>query len=347
MVLSRNDLRNHVKERKFAPVYVLFGAETYLRDAAARTIADLSFGEGDFRDFNENTFSLNTSDNLKNALAVARQLPMMSAHRVVTINDIRISATGYRDTITEDHEEMLSAYIDAPSETTTVIMIADELNGVRKMGKFLRSKTAAVEFAPLDEKELRDWTKKEFEKAGAAIDGVTLREFVSRIGPDLRRMTNEVKKVATAALPDTRITPELIDQLIPNVREVDHFSLTDAIVAGRRKPAMEMLAKALDDGAEPLALLGLLAYNYRRLLMAKDMMDRGVERREVERVLNLRYGKQEPFLAAARRVEMKNLEAAVQKLAATDLAIKTSIGGSGPAGARLQIEMLVCELALL
>jgi hypothetical protein len=29
------------------------------------------------------------------------------------------------------------------------------------------------------------------------------------------------------------------------------------------------------------------------------------------------------------------------------MAIKTSLGGGGPAGARMQLEMLVCELALL
>jgi DNA polymerase-3 subunit delta len=215
------------------------------------------------------------------------------------------------------------------------------------MGKFLRANTAAVEFAPLSEQELAAWGRKEFEKAGCEIDEVTLREFVFRTGGDLRRMTNEVKKVATAALPDTRISVDLIHALVPNVREVDHFFLTDAIVAGRRGPAMAMLAKALDDGTDPLQLLGLLAYNYRRLLMSKDMMQRGVDRREVGNVLKLRYNSQEPFLAAARRVELSKLATAVEKLARTDLAIKTSIGGSGPAGARMQIETLVCELTLL
>ncbi|MEQ1646144.1 MAG: hypothetical protein ABL959_22020, partial [Pyrinomonadaceae bacterium] len=92
-------------------------------------------------------------------------------------------------------------------------------------------------------------------------------------------------------------------------------------------------------------LLGLISYNYRRLLMAKDMMDRGVPRGEVAKVAKLRYNDQEPFLASARRASLSKLKHAVTRIAATDLAIKTSIGGSGPAGARLQIELLVCELA--
>jgi hypothetical protein len=40
------------------------------------------------------------------------------------------------------------------------------------------------------------------------------------------------------------------------------------------------------------------------------------------------------------------LTRAIQRIAKADLDIKTSKGGSGPVGARLQLETLVCELAL-
>ena len=178
MVLTKDTLKEQLRRRDLAPVYVLFGPETYLRDIAAKTIIERSFSEGDFRDFKESHFSLNSSDNLENALGVARQLPMMAQRRVVVVTDVRISASGHRDTITDNHEEMLSAYLAAPSPTSSIVFVADELNGVRKMGKFLRANTAAVEFAPLSEQELAAWGRKEFEKAGCEIDEVTLRECV-------------------------------------------------------------------------------------------------------------------------------------------------------------------------
>ncbi len=43
MVITRENLRDELKRREVAPVYVLFGAETYLRDKAAKYIADLCF----------------------------------------------------------------------------------------------------------------------------------------------------------------------------------------------------------------------------------------------------------------------------------------------------------------
>lgn len=347
MVFSRADLRSQLQRREIAPVYLLFGAETYLRDVAAKTIAERAFAEGDFRDFNDTSFSLNTEDNLKRALAVAEQMPMMATRRVIRITDVRISATGHRDTITDQHEATLVAYLSNPAPTSVVLFIADDLNGVRKIAKLLKENTTAVEFKPLDDTELRTWASDECKKAGATIDPVALNQFIARIGPDVRRLTNEINKLATAALPGGAITGELVEELVPNTREISNFAFTDHLIAGRRPQALAALRKTLDDGAEPLALLGSIAYNYRRLLTAKEMMSRGVDRREVASAVKLFGRGQDDFLAAARRADIAKLISAIHSLAKTDLAIKTSKGGGGPVGASMQIEMLVCSLAAL
>jgi DNA polymerase-3 subunit delta len=344
--LSREELRNQLKRRQIASVYVLFGPETNLRDLAARTISDFSFGAGDLRDFNESEFSLNTDGNLQRAFAAANQLPMMAARRVIRITDVRVSASGHRDTITEDDESVLLEYLKDPSPSSVVIFVADELNGVRKMGKFLRTNTAAIEFVPLDDSEMAKWARDKFRLAGAEVDEQTLRHFLALVGNDSARLSNEVEKLATAALPGNEVTGDLVESLVPNSRELTNFELTDTLVGKNKKRSLTLLRKILDDGGEPLMILGLISYNFRRLLMAKDMMRQGKDRGEVTRVLNLRYRDQEDFLATARRADAEVLQLAIKRIAEADLAIKSSIGGSGPVGARLQIEILVTELAL-
>ena len=110
MPLTREQLREQLKRREIAPVYTLFGEETYLRDAAAKYIADLCFGEGELREFNEDEYSLNTPDNLRSALAAAEQLPMMAAKRVIRVTDVRVAATSNRDSLKEEFEPILAAY---------------------------------------------------------------------------------------------------------------------------------------------------------------------------------------------------------------------------------------------
>ncbi len=345
MPINREQLKAQVKDRELHPVYALLGDETYLRDIAAKTIADMAFGEGDFRDFNDNEFSLNSPDNIKSALAAADQLPMMASRRVVKITDVRVSSSAAKDTLKEEHFDALSAYLSNPSATSIVIFIADELNGTRRMGKLLRDKTMCVDFTTLDDGELIHWVRGKLRELDAEIDDRTLRHLISCTGPDARRLTIELTKLATAALPGKVIDIDLVDSLVTNVREISNFDLTAHLVSGDRSRALQTLEKILDDGTDPIALVGLLSYNYRRLLMVKDMMERGVDRSEVAKVVKLRYNDQEPFLAAARRADLRGLKKAVTRLAETDAAIKTSIGGSGPKGARMQVEMLVCELA--
>ena len=340
-------LRNSIRKREIAPVYFLFGPETYLRDLAVKTICDRSFDEGELRDFNDSEFTLNNEGNLNAALAAAEQLPMLAKRRVIRIADVRISSSGMRDTLREDDEAALSAYLAKPAEFSVVIFIADEFDKRRKVAKLLTEHAVAVEFVELNDAELMRWATAEVEDAGSEIDNRALRLLVSLTGPDVRRLTLEIKKLSTAALPGKVISAELVESLVANAREISNFDLTDHLFSGRKTEALRVLKKILDDGSEPLALLGLISYNLRRLLMAKEAMEQGADRGEVARMVKLRYSDQEPFLAAARRADSKKIPRAIRRLAETDVAIKTSLGGGGPQGARMQIEMLVAELATL
>jgi DNA polymerase-3 subunit delta len=345
-VLSREDLRNHLKRKDFAPVYLLFGAETYLRDSAAKYIADLLLGNSSLREFNEIEHSL-TNSKVQFALSDAEQFPMIDAHRVIKITDIIVSAGGNKDNLKEEDEEILMRYLNRPSPTSVVIFIANELDKRRKISKLLLENSVAVEFKALQEEELKRWARDKAKDSDADIDEKALNYLIALVGDDVRKLTLEVEKLAIAALPDKLITYELVESLVPNSREISNFDLTDQVLAGNKTRALQVLKKILDDGAEPLMLLGLLAYNFRRLLQTKELMNQGVERIEVARVMRLHPNNQRDFLETARRNPTEKFTNIMKRIAETDVAIKTSKGGGGNVGSRMQIEILVCELVNL
>jgi DNA polymerase-3 subunit delta len=153
-------------------------------------------------------------------------------------------------------------------------------------------------------------------------------------------VATELGKLATAALPSGHITIEMVDELVGRSRELSNFELTDHLIARDRRRALETLARLLDDGAEPLMLIGLLASSYHRLALAKDLMSRGAPEQEVFRVVNMPFSQRKEFLATARRADADALSRRIRRIAEADLAIKTS-----QATPRLQLEMLVCELS--
>ncbi|MDQ3585227.1 MAG: DNA polymerase III subunit delta [Acidobacteriota bacterium] len=329
--LSREELWRALKGGRIEPLYLLHGAEDYLRDAAARRIADEVLSGAILREFNESSFSLASVD-VQQALAAAEQLPMMAARRVVRIADF--------GKLRETDEGALMRYLARPVESSVVIFIADDLDKRRKLSRTLLDACVSVEFAPLSDKELITWARDRLKKLQAEADERTLGQIVALVGANVRRLANELEKLATAALPAGRITLDLVDALVGRSRELSNFALTDHLIAHDRKRALQTLHRLLDGGTEPLMLLGLIASNYHRLALAKELMASGRPKEEVFRLVPMPFSKREEFLATARRADAAELARRLQRIAAADLAIKTS-----QATPRLQLEMLVCELA--
>jgi DNA polymerase III subunit delta len=334
-LLTRQDLHRALKSGDIKPLYLLFGAETFLRDLAARAITDMSLKDSALREFNEATFSL-TSVDVQQAIAAAEQLPMMSARRVVQIRDF--------GKLREADEEALMRYVARPVDSSVVIFLTDDLDKRRKLSKTLLDACAAIEFAPLTDTELAEWAKKRLKDLKVQTDERTLHQIVALVGSDVRTLSNELEKLATAALGSGFITMEMVDALVGRSRELSNFELADHLIARNRKRALQTLQRLLDDGAEPVMLIGLIGSNYRRLALAKELMSKGAANQEVYRQVGI-FGRREEFLATARRADARALARSIERIAAADLALKTSLGGGGAQGSRLQLELLICELA--
>lgn len=343
MLLTREQLWDQVQRHEFAPVYVLYGEETYLRQQAVKAIAQHCFSEADARDFNETEFSLATHENLRRALEAAEQLPLMSERRLIRITDVTVGATAARDTLKEDHEPLLTAYFKKPSPTSVVIFIADDLNRNRKMMKLLEKFAAVVKFDQLGEAGLRSWAERIFKRHGIAIDKPAIALLASLCGGNVARLENEAEKLMTAALPDKVVTLELVEELVTDHRELDNFVLTNELNRNRPQEALKALRKILADGAEPVVILGSLGFYFRKLAIVKSQTERGVDRGAITRTLGVKYDQHDAYFAAARRTDTAQIQYAVKRIAETDLAIKTSKGGTD--GPRKQLEMLVSEIA--
>ena len=330
-ILTREDLRNQLKKGEIAPLYLLFGAEKYLRNLAAKAITEKVLHDSPLREFNETEVSLNDTEFL-HAISSAEQLPMISSRRIVKITEI--------NKLKEADEDALARYVARPAEFSVVIFVADELDKRRRFAKTLLDTCVSVEFANLSDMELLAWAKGKLKELNAQADEKALHQIVALVGNNVLKLTNEIEKLVTAALPDTLITYELVEKLVPNSRELSNFELTDYLLNKNRVRALQILNKILNDGAEPLMLLGLIANNFRRLFLAKELMRQGIDRKEVARTINLPYHKQEDFLATARRADADKLAWSLKRIAEADLAIKTS-----KATPRMQIEMLVAELS--
>jgi DNA polymerase-3 subunit delta len=333
-VLTRAELQRYLKQGQVARVYLLIGCEGYLRTEATRAITDAALAGTLLREFNESSFSLLTATAM-DAVAAANQLPMMSERRVVRITDF--------GRLREQDEETLIRYIDNPAPSSVVIFNTEDLDKRKKLSRALLEETQVVDFPALKDGEAKAWVKSRLQELKTKCDERALSDLIALVGADCQTLYSELDKLASAAATTGVITVELVDELIARSRELSNFELGDHLIARDRKRALETLHRLLEGGAQPVMLLGAIAGNYHRLALAKEALTQGT-RDDVFRVAPMPFFKRDVFLANLQRSTADKIAQGIKLIAAADLAIKTSVGGGGPKGAELQLEILVCEL---
>jgi DNA polymerase III subunit delta len=328
--LTRAELEKSLSQGKVAPLYFLYGPESYLRDAAAASISDAALSDTLIREFNQSTFDLLTQSP-GDAMAAAEQLPMMSSRRVVKITNFA--------KLREAQEVPLISYLQRPADSSVVIFMGTEPDKRKSLTKALLDSCTVVEFQPLKDGEAKSWAKKRLRELKVAIDEHVLSDIIALVGTDVQTLNSELEKLAAAAVTTGRITWEMAEALLDRSRELSNFELGDQLIARNRKKAMETVHRLLEDGAPPVMLLGAIASNYHRLALAKEILTRG-SRDDVFRTMPMPFFKRDAFISCLQRTDAARIAHGIQLIAAADLAIKTSV-----ATPRLQLEMLVCELA--
>jgi DNA polymerase III subunit delta len=332
---TRAELQRALGQEQLEPLYLLVGCEGYLRDESVRAISDAALRETLIREFNETTFSL-LSGGAQNAIAAAEQLPMMATRRVVQIKDFA--------KVREADEAVLIRYLKNPAPSSVVIFNAEDLDKRKLLTKALLDNCLVVECPALKDAEAMRWIRGRLKELKITADEQALSDVLLLVGTDVRTLQSELDKLASAAGESKRITLAMVEDLIGRSRELSNFELGDHLLSRNRKAAIETLHRLLEGGAEPLMLIGVLASNFHRLALAKEALKHG-STTDVFKTVPMPFFKRDAFIKTLRRSDAEKIANGLKLIAAADLAIKTSVAGSAPKGPRLQIEMLVCELA--
>lgn len=211
-----------LKAKKYAPVYVLMGDESYYIDRITDYIAD-NVLDPDDRDFNQ-TVVFGADTTAAQVVDMAKGYPVMSAaHRVVIVKE----AQGLKSL------DALERYFEKPL-ASTVLVIAYK-NGTIDRRKKVVGKAEAVGVV-FESKKKRDYELPAFieaylKKNHVAIDTKSAAMIADHIGADLSRLISELDKVMIS-LPDDdrRVTPDVVEREIGVSKEFNIFELKTAII---------------------------------------------------------------------------------------------------------------------
>jgi DNA polymerase-3 subunit delta len=291
------------------PLYLILGADEVAKVSLAGAFLDL-VDEG-LRAFNADR--LYGGDTTAAAVVdAAMTLPMMVPRRVVLLMHAerlleRLEPKKEKDKEREKtsrDRDTLEAYVKAPFDTACLVMVAAGLDGRRSLSKLLVSRMAVVECeGPADAHEAALWVRDRVSQQGLTIDPRAARLVADRVGPDIGRLRSDVDRLVLYAFDKKAITSEDVLEVVGAPTLQDDWGVTNAIERGAAAEALSELVLLLDSGAVPFMILGQLAWFVRT------------------------------------KVPARKVEAAVEAVFRTDLAIKTSAGDP-----RVLLERLVVEL---
>ena len=211
-----------LKNRNFAPFYLLMGEESYYIDTISDYIAShvLLPEECDFNQticFGSDVTAVQVTD-------MAKRYPMMAEFQVIIVKE----AQNIRSL------EALEGYLKKPVKST--ILVWCHKNGKIDTRKKVIGLAQAMGVV-FESKKLRDYQLPEFiqnylKSKKATIDPKSCQMIADYIGADLSRIVSELDKILIY-LPedDRRITPEVVEKEVGVSKDFNAFELRNAIVS--------------------------------------------------------------------------------------------------------------------
>jgi len=313
---------------KGAPRVLAVGGEArVLVDDVLAAVRPLALAGG-LADFNHDRLS--GKQGIEAVVAAARTFPVMSASRLVEVDEA--------EKLSDGAERVLETYLDAPSETTVLVLKFPQIDLRQKFTKLVEKKATLVKCDHPRERDMPDLVRLRARRHGVSLDEEVALTLALSTGTDLGLVDRALEKLALVA-PDRAVTVDDVSTHVADTHMEDAFAFASALARADRKAALTSLAALEQNRAAALQLLGLVAWQLRQVVRAREMLDDGAGPREVREGLRAFGDRGDALVAAARRFDLRAHRRRLGRLGALDQLLKSS-----RAKDMLLMERMVLEL---
>ena len=196
-----------------------------------------------------------------------------------------------------------------------------------------------VEFKKQDQRDLVSWITRHFAANGKSISQDLCVYLIDLTGGTMTALAGEIGKISAYSGSD-KITKSDIDAVTEPVLDAVAFQMTDCFGERNYSGALNKLQQLLKMQEEPLSVLGAIGSHFRRLGVAKTLVDNGKNYSDYMRLYSGGEYYAKKTLTACRRFSASFYKKANELILETDRKMKTSADDPN----RL-LEMLLLQLA--
>ena len=339
--VSPHELLARLAKGKPIPGILLVGADSYLRDLCREKLVDAYVAEGT-RDWGVRKFSAE-DDDVSAILGQAQTMPMLAPQQVIFVSDVE-AWERLGDDSRDSLVKQISEYLDNPAPFTVLVFEAAALDQRMRLAKMFAEKTVTVSVElstdPAERARLAMPLSLEMAKElGATLEPDAAEELCDILNGELASIRTELEKLSAYAGERRKITRADVDLLVISARKYEVWDLADMLAARQPAQALEFLDRLLREGEAAPALLGALAWTYRKLLEAQELPAGTIGWQAASR-LKMRPDAAELAVRQSRKFPKSQLTTGLAALYEADSRLK-----SGGTNQRAVMEFLVTQLA--
>jgi len=306
-------------------IIFLYGKDTYRMKEKLKEVIERH------KKIHKSGLNLNYFNDFTDLKDGIRQTSMFKEKKLAVVTNL-FASSDFKEEFFKNKKEFLD------SEDIILIYEEKDFNKNNSLFKFLKKNAKCQEFKFFTGQKLKDWIKKEFDRYKTKIDPEVLEKLIEYVGNDLWQMSNEIRKLASFRNNET-VKAEDIKLLVKSKVETDIFKTIDAIADKNKKQALNLLHKHLEKGDSPLYLLSMINYQFRNLLIVKDL----IEKHKPYNIILKRSGLH-PFVVKksyyqSQKFTFQELKRIFQKIFKKDLDIKT-----GRIRPEIALDSLIAEI---
>ncbi len=341
-IVYEDVLRKDISGKRFAPVYLIFGDDSFLKNYYKDTLAKKASDGDPF--FNLQKFE--SDCNLQEVFDAVNQFPMMAQRKAVVLYDF-----DFEHCAKSDFDRLVELISNANDTCVLIICFATVdfdakrgakekklLSAVEKVGGVCaeinhRSTTALI-------KMLSDGAK----KRGCNFSEIAIRYLIEVVGTDLSTLQNELNKLC-AYVGDGEISKEIVEQIAVKSVDASVYEYVKQIISGDVSRALTMLDDMFFMRIEPIAILSVAATSYVDIYRAYTANLKGASKSDIAN--DFKYPKNKLFLIDRATQNLKRfngvkLRLSLEAIADADKALKSF--GKDP---RTVLEQLTVKLVYI
>lgn len=319
--MSYLDTVQKIKKNQLAPIYLLYGTEAFFIQDIKKQITKALLPGTDIE--NLSTFDLDETP-VQEVISDVETYPLFGERKLIIAHNPSFLKAKPTKIPFEHDLDRLQMYLENPVDYSTIIFVAEyeKIDERKKISKAMKKNATVVKCDPIKEHEVSKWIKTIADDYHITIAPDAFNVIEAELDANLHLLKNELLKFALYVGEGGTVTKEDAEMLISHTLNNSSLRLVDAVIERDIRKAFMIYRDLLKMKEEPIAMLALLAYQFRTLLRVKLLKQKGYSQAQMQKQLGIHPFVVKIALTRESKFTIDQLSIFIDKLTNTDAAMK-------------------------